>query len=79
MILATTTEDFSQHTNSHEERILHLYEAGFRYIDLSLYHVSAGDPLFGEDYREAAESLLAYAEGLGLRAEPRACRQLLKE
>lgn len=67
MILATTTEDFARYTNSHEERIRHIYEAGFRYIDLSLYHVSAGDPLFGDDWREAAESLLAYAEGLGMR------------
>lgn len=67
MILATTTEDFAYHTNSHEERILHLYEAGFRYIDLSLYHVAKGDALFGDDYRAAAESLLAYAEGLGMR------------
>jgi sugar phosphate isomerase/epimerase len=67
MILATTTEDFSRFTVSHEERIRYIYEAGFRYVDLSLYHVGEGDPLFGKDWREAAESLLAYAEGLGMR------------
>lgn len=67
MILATTTEDFARYTNSHEERIRHIYEAGFRYIDLSLYHVNANDPLFGENWHAAAESLLAYAEGLGMR------------
>ena len=67
MILATTTEDFSRYTDSHEERILHLYEAGFRYVDLSLYHPAVGDPLFGDDFRAAAESLLDYAEGLGMR------------
>lgn len=67
MLLATTTEDFAHHADTHEERILHLYEAGFRYIDLSLYTVKAGDPLFGDDFREAAASLAAYAEGLGMR------------
>ena len=66
MILATTTEDFARYTDSHEERILHLYEAGFRYIDLSLYHMRKDDPLLGDDFKEAAESLLAYAEGLGM-------------
>jgi len=67
MLLATTTEDFSRFTGSHAERVLHLYEAGFRCIDLSLYKVTEGDPLFGEAWRDAAERLLAYAEGLGMR------------
>ncbi len=60
MLLATTTEDFVEYTDSHEERILHLYEAGFRYIDLSLYRVKAGDRLFGDEWRAVAESLAAY-------------------
>ena len=67
MLLATTTEDFAPYTDSHEERVRYLYEAGFRYVDLSLYHVKEGDPLFGDEWREAAEALLAYAEGLGMR------------
>lgn len=67
MLLATTTEDFAPYTDSHEERVRYLYEAGFRYVDLSLYHVKENDPLFGDEWREAAEALLAYAEGLGMR------------
>lgn len=67
MLLATTTEDFAPFTESHEERIRLLYEAGFRSIDLSLYDVIPGDPLFSDSFREAAESLADYADGLGMR------------
>ena len=65
MLLATTTGDFSPFTSDHKERIRLLCEAGFRHIDLSLYTVCEGDPLFGDSWQEAAEDLLAYAASLG--------------
>lgn len=67
MLLATTTEDFHPFTDSHKERVRLCAEAGFRYIDLSLYTPAEGDPLFGDVWREAAEELLSYADSLGVR------------
>ena len=67
MILATTTEDFFSFAATHEERVLHLYEAGFRYVDLSLEHPQNDDPLYGDDYLSAAKKLREYAESLGMR------------
>lgn len=67
MILATTTEDFFPFTETHEERLFHLYEAGFRYVDLSLEHPRADDPLYTPDFRAAALRLRDYASSLGLR------------
>ena len=67
MILATTTEDFFHFAATHKERVFHLHEAGFRYIDLSLEHPRADDPLYGDAYISAAKELRTYAESLGMR------------
>lgn len=68
MRLATTTGDFGSYCKTYKERIKHLYEAGFRYIDLSLYTVREEDELLvSADWKENAEHLKAYAEGLGMK------------
>ena len=67
MKLATTTGDFEFYCKTYEERIRHIYEAGFRYIDLSLYTVSEDDELLvASDWRKNAERLKAFAENLGM-------------
>lgn len=63
MILATTTSDFS--IRDHAERIRLVCAAGFRHIDLSMYDVFQGDPLFSDNWREYALSLKALAAELG--------------
>ena len=68
MKLATTTGDFDKITSSYKERVRLTVEAGFRYIDLSLYTIREGDPLFAEQgWEEYAKELRAYAESLGAR------------
>lgn len=65
MNLATTTSDFSC-IKDHKERVRCLYEAGFRYVDLSMYTVYEGDPLFEDGWREYAGELLKLANELGV-------------
>lgn len=66
MKLATTTSDFDSITDSYFERVKLVVEAGFRYIDLSLYTLKADDPFFfSNDWRTYAEQLLAYTKSLG--------------
>ncbi len=53
MKLATTTGDFALFTPSHAERLRHVYDAGFRYVDLSMYDDFGGDsPFFAPDWRD---------------------------
>lgn len=49
MKLATTTGDFDGFAESYIERIKHVHEAGFKYIDLSLYTILKNDCLFYND------------------------------
>ncbi len=66
MKLATTTGDFGRYKLSYEECIQNVYEAGFRYLDLSLYDVSDNNPLFFADNREEnTKALKALADSLG--------------
>ena len=65
MQLATTTGDFERFTDSHEKRIEYVSQAGFRHIDLSLYTVKEGDPLFGSGWREETRRLKETAARLG--------------
>ena len=58
MRLATTTCDFGMYP-THEERIRHLYDAGFRYIDLSLYTEADMVPFMKPDWKETALKLKA--------------------
>ena len=46
MYLATTTADFNRFENRYVERIRHVFEAGFSYIDLCLDPIKENDELF---------------------------------
>ena len=48
MRLASTTGDFDFYCNTYQERVQHLYEAGFRYIDLCMYTTFPEDELLGK-------------------------------
>ena len=67
MKLSTTVSDFSKYCATTEEKIDHLYAAGFRYIDMSLYTPSKAPVLFADETWEAeAKRLREYAEGKGM-------------
>ena len=66
MKLATSTVDFSFLPTA-EERVRHVADAGFRFIDMSFYDKKDVDPFMGNDWREKALALREYAEGLGCR------------
>ncbi len=66
MKLATTTGDFAIYAG-HQERIAHLHQAGFRYIDLSLYEAADMEIFMQPDWINKAKELKAYAEKLGMR------------
>lgn len=67
MKLATTTGDFDLYTTDYLERLQLVRQAGFRYIDLSVYDLTADDPLIlGDDWEKAADALLSYAQENGM-------------
>ena len=66
MLVANMTGDFDKITKDYFERVRLTVECGFTAIDLSLYTIEEGDPLFyGEDWRDYAERLRDYAHSLG--------------
>ena len=67
MKIATTTGDFAQFCQTDEERIRELHNAGFRYIDFSMYSFTEDSPLMGENWKAEAEKLLALADSLGMK------------
>lgn len=67
MKLATTTGDFNYFCKTYEEKIQHLYDAGFRYIDLCMCTIRENDALLvAEDWRENAKRLKEFANKLGM-------------
>lgn len=55
MKLATTTEDFRDYCDDYIKRIECVHEAGFRYIDLSMYVIEKNDALLvRDDWRDYA-------------------------
>ncbi len=67
MKLATTTGDFFQYCNTYEDAIRNVADAGFRYIDLSLYSPKEEDSLLvREDWRQKARALRELAAELGV-------------
>ncbi len=65
MKLATTTGDFRDCDYYKQIQLLH--DAGFRYIDLSMYSPMKDDPLLlREDWREAANKLRVLATSRGM-------------
>lgn len=66
MKLATTTGDFGRYSDSYYDCIKWVSEAGFRYLDLSLYDVKPDNLLFySEDWRAEVLKIKEYAEKLG--------------
>ena len=66
MKLATTTGDFAFYTKDYVEQIRHIKEAGFKYIDLSLYSPASNDPLFSDDWKTEAARIKRYMAENGL-------------
>lgn len=68
MKLVTTTCDFDKYCDTYLERIRHVYEAGFRYVDLSMYTIAPGDELIDNDnWMESVREIKAYATEKGIR------------
>ena len=66
MRIATTTGDFQYYCSTYEDRIRELHRAGFRYIDLSMYHLPPENVLMQDDWKVAALKLKALADELGM-------------
>ncbi|MBE7030273.1 MAG: sugar phosphate isomerase/epimerase [Ruminococcaceae bacterium] len=67
MKLASTTCDFEFCPTDYPERITHLYNAGFRHIDLNMMDPKPDDPLiFADDWQQTAKALLTQAQSLGM-------------
>lgn len=68
MKLATTTSDFDRFLGTYRERVDAVCEAGFKYIDLSLYTVFDNDELLvSEKWRDNAKALSEYANEKGVK------------
>ena len=67
MKLATTTSEFSRLCGTYNERLTHLHEAGFRYVDLSMYRIGeSAELLTASNWQNNLKSLQDHAENLGL-------------
>ena len=67
MFLATTTGDFGKFFSSDKDRVKGLYEAGFRYMDLSMYSGDRpGWQYMQPDWEEQIDELKEYADNLGM-------------
>ena len=67
MKLANTTGDFYKYNLTYLEKIKALHEAGFKYIDLSLYVVEENDPLLiADDWQKTALEIQEYADANGI-------------
>ncbi len=59
MKIATTTGDFDRFLNTYQERIDAVIEAGFKYIDLSLYTIYKNDELLvSNNWKDNAKAIL---------------------
>lgn len=68
MKIANTTGDFEYFCKTYEERVQHLYDAGFRYIDLNMFHIYEDDELLvSEKWRDNAKRLKEFAEERGMK------------
>lgn len=66
MKLATTTDDFKRFTETYQERIDCVCEAGFKYIDLGMYIVDKNDELLVSDnWRDNAQKILENTQKKG--------------
>lgn len=69
MKIATTTGDLREYCTTDEERVKVLYDAGFRYIDLSFYVADAPGTCnyWGDDWEKHANALREYGDKLGVK------------
>ena len=66
MKIANTTGDFGLWCKTDEERIRELYNAGFKYIDLSMYSFTPDSPYMQENWREEVQKIKNLADELGM-------------
>ena len=67
MKLATTTSDFERFCGSYIDCIKNVHQAGFRFVDLSLYTVKENDSLLLlENWKTTASELKNYASDNGI-------------
>lgn len=67
MKLATTTSDFAYYGKGYRESLELIREAGFKYVDLSMYTPFENDELLlSDNWKENAKKLREFAENLGL-------------
>lgn len=67
MKLATTTVDFGKFPLTDIEKVQALYDAGFRYIDLSMYNgTTINWPYSEPDWEDKVDRLKQYADNLGI-------------
>lgn len=63
MKLATTTGDFDKFCGNYLERLKSVHEAGFKYVDLSLYNVAENDELIiSDNWKDTVYQLKDYAQ-----------------
>ena len=68
MKIANTTGDLEDFCKTYEERVQHLYEAGFRYIDLNMFHIYENDELLvSEKWLDNAKHLKEFAQERGMK------------
>ena len=65
MKLCTTTGDFSHHCNNEHDKIKEVKDAGFKYIDFSMYNNECAQ-FMCDDWREKVKRIKGYAEDLGV-------------
>lgn len=67
MKLATTTSEFARLCDTYKERITHVREAGFRYVDLSMYRIPESEELLlASNWLDNVKALKEHAESLGM-------------
>ena len=66
MKLVTTTGDFRRFAPTYEERIDHVIDAGFKYVDLSLYVIDKDDELLiSNNWHDNAKRILEHTNKKG--------------
>lgn len=67
MKLATMTGVFARYCSSYIDQIRHIYEAGFRYVDLTLDNIKENDELMlSAHWREKAAEINAFMKDMGM-------------
>lgn len=68
MKLATSTGDFERFCSEKNDQLRHVAEAGFRYVDLSLYEeAKANSETMADDWRKKVDSWQKTADKLGVK------------